>query len=65
MEELWIKDLDNWLCNLYFEVDIVKLMDLKYSEETEGLYFHPPFAINTKLRDRAKQTDRMQRIDDL
>jgi hypothetical protein len=32
LEGLWTKDLDNWLCNLYFEVEKVNLMDLKWEE---------------------------------
>lgn len=29
IEQLIVKDLDNWLCNLYFEIEKVNLMDLK------------------------------------
>ena len=32
-----VKDLDNWLCNLYFQVEKVNLMDIKSGDY--GLFF--------------------------
>lgn len=29
VERLMMKDLDNWLCNLYFEIEKVNLLDIK------------------------------------
>lgn len=60
MEELWIKDLDNWLCNLYFEIEIVKLMDLKWSEEKEALYFVPPYQISVTRLERERRKRAME-----
>ena len=50
MEEQWIKDLDKWLCNLYFEIEPVKLMDLKWSDAKQSLYFAPPYQVLTTAR---------------
>ena len=33
IEKLMIKDLDNWLCNLYFEIEKVNLMDIKADDK--------------------------------
>ena len=34
-------DLDNWLCNLYFEIERVNLMDLQVDEKEDRLFFSP------------------------
>lgn len=35
------KDLDNWTANLYFEVERVKLMDLKIESKTDRIFYKP------------------------
>lgn len=42
------QDLDNWLCNLYFEIEKVNLMDIKTDEKTDKLYFSPVYKIKNK-----------------
>ena len=34
-------DLDNWVSNLYFEIEKVNLMDIKVDESNEKLYYSP------------------------
>lgn len=41
IEEKMMRDLDTWTANLYFEVEKVKLMDLKLDEKTDRLYYKP------------------------
>ena len=41
IENLMKKDLDNWLANLYFEVEKVNLMDIKVQDETGKLFYKP------------------------
>ena len=38
IEEFVKKDLDNWLCNLYFEIEALNLADIKVHPETKDLY---------------------------
>jgi hypothetical protein len=42
LEEQYKNDLDNWLCNLYFEVERIKLSEIKIHPETKDMYhnFH-------------------------
>ena len=40
-----MKDLDSWLCNLYFEIEKINLMDLKADERTGRLYFSPLYKL--------------------
>lgn len=42
------KDIDNWLCNLYFEIEKVNLMDIKTDIVTEKLYFSPVHKIKNR-----------------
>ena len=35
LEQKWVKDLDDWICNLYFEVEKVNLMDLLIDKNTD------------------------------
>ena len=35
------KDIDNWLCNAYFEIEKINLMDVKVEEETLSLFYRP------------------------
>ena len=35
------QDLDNWTANLYFEVERVKLMDLKVESKTDRIFYKP------------------------
>lgn len=57
LEELLVKDLDNWLCNLYFEVEKVNLMDLLIDKNTDQLFFAPLHLLKTK-----EQEIRMQKL---
>lgn len=50
IEEKMIDDLDNWLCNVYFEIEKVNLMDLKTDEQTDKLYFSPLHKLVRKKR---------------
>lgn len=36
-----MQDLDNWTANLYFEIEKVKLMDLKTEPKTDRLFYKP------------------------
>ena len=38
MEEHCKNDVDNWLCNLYFEIDRIRLSEIKINQETKELY---------------------------
>ena len=38
MEEHYKGDVDNWLCNLYFEIDKIRLSEIKIHKETKELY---------------------------
>lgn len=40
IEEQYKKNLDNWLCNLYFEIDRIKLPDIKIHPDTHYLYYN-------------------------
>lgn len=41
IEAKMMQDLDNWTANLYFEVEKVKLMDLKIEPKTDRLFYKP------------------------
>ena len=41
IEKEMMADLDNWISNLYFEIEKVNLMDIKIEEETEKLWYSP------------------------
>jgi hypothetical protein len=41
IEEQMRQDLDNWTANLYFEVERVKLMDLKVESKTDRIFYKP------------------------
>ena len=41
IEQILTQDLDNWLCNLYFEIEKVNLMDIK--SDQDNLYFSPAY----------------------
>ena len=41
IESKMMTDLDNWTANLYFEVEKVKMMDLKVEPKTERLFYKP------------------------
>jgi hypothetical protein len=53
IEQLIVEDLDNWLCNLYFEIEKVNLMDLKSDLTTDKLFFSPVY----KLAKKGKEAD--------
>ena len=39
IEESLMKDLDNWISNLYFEIEKVNLIDMKIDKRTRKLYY--------------------------
>lgn len=41
IEARMMQDLDNWTANLYFEIEKVKLMDLKTEPKTDRLFYKP------------------------
>ena len=41
IEEKMMKDLDTWTANCYFEIEKVKLMDLKLDARSDRLYYKP------------------------
>jgi len=41
MELTMMKDLDQWVSNLYFEIEKVNLMDVKDEKKTKKLYYKP------------------------
>ena len=41
MELAIMKDLDQWVSNLYFEIEKVNLMDVKDDKKTKKLYYQP------------------------
>jgi len=38
MEDHYKNDVDNWLCNVYFEIDRIRLSEIKINQETKELY---------------------------
>lgn len=48
IEQQMMKDLDSWLCNVYFEIEKINLMDLKADERTGRLYFSPLYKLQQK-----------------
>jgi len=41
MEQSFMKDLDTWISNLYFEIEKVNLMDIKEDKRSRNLYYAP------------------------
>ena len=41
IETRMMQDLDNWTANLYFEIERVKLRDLKIEPKTDRLFYKP------------------------
>lgn len=41
IERKMMKDLDHWVANVYFEVERVKLMDLKLEQKSDRLFYKP------------------------
>lgn len=50
IEQQMIDDLDNWLCNLYFEIEKVNLVDLQIDEKSGELFFAPVHQLVRKKR---------------
>jgi hypothetical protein len=40
IEDHYKKDIDNWVCNLYFEVERIKLSEIKTHSVTRELYYN-------------------------
>ena len=55
IEEQMKKDLDNWLCNIYFEIEKVNLMDVKVDAESDKLFFSPIFKLKRKEKEVTKE----------
>eukprot|EP00347_Sterkiella_histriomuscorum_P004362 403360744 len=43
IEDSYKQDFDKWLCNLYIQIDRIKLTDIKVHPETKELYHHEPW----------------------
>ena len=41
IEREMMRDLDAWICNLYFEIEKINLMDIKIEEATGEMYYQP------------------------
>jgi len=41
IEDQVMTDLDRWTANLYFEIEAVKLIDLKLETSTDRLFYRP------------------------
>jgi hypothetical protein len=41
IEREMMRDLDAWICNLYFEIEKINLMDIKIEEGTGDMYYQP------------------------
>lgn len=41
IEDKIMDDLDNWTANLYFEIERVKLVDLKLESKSDRLFYKP------------------------
>lgn len=41
IEKHLMEDLDNWVANLYFEIEKVNLMDMKIEEKGRRLFYQP------------------------
>ncbi len=41
-------DIDNWLCNCYFEVEKINLMDVKIDTDTSKLYYRPVMGVSAQ-----------------
>ena len=48
IEERMGKDIDSWLCNCYFEIEKINLMDVKVEEETLSLFYRPVMGISAQ-----------------
>lgn len=46
IEDKIMNDLDSWTANLYFEIERVKLMDLKLESKTDRLYYKPVVGVS-------------------
>jgi hypothetical protein len=40
------RDLDNWIANLYFEVEKVNLTDIKVETKTDRLFYKPVVGVS-------------------
>lgn len=56
-----MKDLDNWVSNLYFEIEKVNLMDLKEDKKTKRLYYHP---VSGTTAQEQQQVNKQEQNDD-
>ena len=56
-----MKDLDNWVSNLYFEIEKVNLMDLKEDKKTKRLYYHP---VSGMTAQEQQQVNKQEQNDD-
>lgn len=43
IEDSYKADLDKWLCNLYIQIDRIKLSDIKVHPETKELFHNEPW----------------------
>lgn len=52
MEEHYKNEVDNWLCNLYFEIDKIRLSEIKIDKESKQLYHR----VHNKKENKANDT---------
>jgi hypothetical protein len=57
MEDHYKSDVDNWLCNLYFEIDKIRLSEIKIHKETKELYHRVHRAPHNHKHKNAEVTD--------
>jgi len=50
IEDQYKSDVDNWLCNLYFEIEKIKLSEIKVHPDSRKLYYR--FNNNRDLEDK-------------
>lgn len=61
IEDYIKEDLDNWLCNLYFQVERMQISDIKTDKDTGELYYAP--LENTAInRAKTAQSSRKSRM---
>jgi len=53
IEEAMLSDLDKWVANFYFEIEKIKLMDIKVDQESGDLYYRP-LGVHTEEKNENK-----------
>ena len=58
-----MEDLDNWTANLYFEIEKVKLMDLKIEPKTDRLFYKPVVGHTAQEQQQMIKTGSKEELD--